>query len=205
MQKNRGKALIAAGVLSIGLASCKAVKAEGFNKDNNPSTAIESVYNNENNVDYLVYEPIQINEEDFQEFDYTHFYTLLKGTQIYDFALHGFSLSPDYVNNKNIVVKGISTNGELTLIELANGQRKYVSSNSLIEPLVFDRDRANNSIVNIPSETNDDYTVNQTSLVYNRDGFCVGYLEEGTRCLEISRAGDYVFMITESDEYYFIH
>ena len=204
MNKKSRRALIAAGVLSIGLASCKAATADGFNKDNNPSTAIESVYNNENNLDYLVYNTTQINEEEFKEFDHTQFYTLLEGTQVYDFALNSLNLSPDYVNGKNIMVKGISTNGDITLIELADGQRKYVSSYVLVEPLVFERNQVNNCI-EYEKTNNDDYTVNTTSLVYNRDGICVGFLEEGTRCLDIATSGDYVFVITENDEYFFIH
>lgn len=204
MSKNSGRALIAAGLLSISLAACKdTANAEGFN--NNPETAIESIYNNEYDINAIMHVPIKISSEEFHPYECTEFFTLLKYAQLYDFSLNGDTLSPDYVNNKNIIVKAISTNGDLTLIELANGQRKYVASSDLVEPLTFERDSVNNCIKDTPSKTNDDYTVNNKALIYNRDGFCVGYLEEGTRCLEISRSRDYVFVITENDEYYFIH
>ena len=144
-----------------------------------------------------------INEEEFNNFKTEKIYTLLPGVQLYDFALNENSLSPDTINRISQMVRGISTNGDLTLIEFYDGTQKYVNSKDIVEILHLPRDEFNNILFeNIDSK--EEYTVNKDAYVYNRDCVCYGYIEEGIRCIEIARTSNYSFVITENDEYFFI-
>ena len=198
--KKKGKAaasLVASAILaaSIYLGSCEYLQSNTDTSDNKIVNSImfEEVLENENTYNLI---SLSIDDSEFQEFEGEKFFTLFNGTQLYDYALHGFNISPDVVNKKTITVKGISTNGELTLIELPNGEQKYVSSNDIIETI---------SVANTSHNGyNDDYTVNKDAYVYNREGVCIGYINEGTRCLEIAFNDNYSFVITENDEYFYI-
>ena len=202
--KNRNKALLAASVLSLGIYTGAKLKSMSNEAEiSNSSLIIQSIYDEDDNLDYSFVEPIQINEEDFIEFDHERLFTLFDGTQLFDYLLQGTNLCPDVLNHQNVVVRGIGTNGDFTLIELPNGQRKYVYSNDIVESISFNRNEFGHMDY-ISSKDNDDYSVNKNAYVYNRDGICVGYLEEGTRCLEIARTDEYMFVITSNNDYLFI-
>lgn len=197
--KKKGKgavSLVAAAILasSVYLANCNVISANTNTSDNKVinNITLEEVVDNESLYD------LSVVETEFQEFTSEKIYTLFSGTQLYDFSLNGFNLCPDILNKLTITVKGISTNDEFTLIELPNGEQKYVNSDDIIE--VSNLDNGNIS----HHEYNEEYTVNKNAYVYNRDGVCIGYINEGTRCLEIAFTDNYSFVITENDEYFYI-
>ncbi len=208
MPKNRGKALFAATVLTLGVGSCAVVSAEETPKKSAEPNAIVSTYNydNRSNIDGYIEGPIAIKEEDFSSFSSETLFTLFSGIQLYDYSSNSTFICPDTINNKTVVVRGIKTNGDITLIELPNGQRKYVYADDLVQRITFEKeDNERRDFKNLTvSDTNDDYTVNKDAYVYNREGICEGYLEEGTRCLEIARVDNYMFVITENEDYLFI-
>lgn len=189
------KSLIAASILasSIYLSGCNLVNK---NEDIHNTTVLNDIMYEEvidNSADLCIV------STDFKKFKSEKIYTLFSGTQLYDFAVQSFYLSPDVLNKQTITVKGIGTNGKFTLIELPNGEQKYVNSSDIIEAINMDGGNLYHH------GHNDDYTVNKDAYVYNRDGVCIGFIGKGTRCLEIAFSDNYSFVITENDEYFYIN
>lgn len=200
------KALIAASILAAGIYFGNETRTMIDEMNNHEQQIITQSIPHENDrtdIDNIIYYG-DITNEIFNDFETEKLFTLFEGTKLYNLATdyNSSNLTVDVINNENTIVRGISQSNEWTLIELPNGEKKYVYNDDIAEIANYDRDDFGS--VKYELTDNEEWTVNTDSYIYNKDGVCFGYISEKNRCIELARSGEYSFVISENGDYFFI-
>ena len=177
--------ILLGGTLVLNTVGCvKDIKSRN-EKEPTQEPVIEEVVNSDTYVNKYnnIINLHELNDHAYIEVENDDKYTLCEGANIY--FKSEWNIEEETINEKNMIVKVISSNGKFTLVELPTGEKGYVQSGYLIRCVNVHADDY------IEYNEAKDSTLLSDAYLYDDNGMYIGYASANEACHIIASNNEY--------------